>query len=244
MPVITHRRVNEMRAGRRRLSASVVGSSSMPSSSPRSSTVGAGRLGLARSPTMVKDHSLRKLAPLERRASARSVGPPETDALLGEAMRPMASSLPASPELAFGLRRHTLVMTSAPGGLFEEQQACDGMSPCARVTASPGSEGDNTDYHSSNEQGADEDGWPAYDEELQFAMDSDDDDGEASGAEVSCEPLPTPEQLIETQSWSTWPTPCHDLYSGSRFSGTQSNGTRSYIVTVSLKYVDMGVPEL
>ncbi|KAJ2406487.1 hypothetical protein J3F80_003414 [Coemansia sp. RSA 2526] len=233
-----------MRAGRRRLSASVVGSSSMPSSSPRSSTVGAGRLGLARSPTMVKDHSLRKLAPLERRASARSVGPPETDALLGEAMRPMASSLPASPELAFGLRRHTLVMTSAPGGLFKEQQACDGMSPCARVIASPGSEGDNTDYHSSNEQGADEDGWPAYDEELQFAMDSDDDDGEASGAEVSCEPLPTPEQLIETQSWSTWPTPCHDLYSGSRFSGTQSNGTRSYIVTVSLKYVDMGVPEL
>ncbi|PIA17535.1 hypothetical protein COEREDRAFT_24855, partial [Coemansia reversa NRRL 1564] len=34
------------------------------------------------------------------------------------------------------------------------------------------------------------------------------------------------------------------LYSGSRFSGTQSNGVRSYIVTVALKYVDMGVPEL
>ncbi|KAJ2302217.1 hypothetical protein IWW55_003521, partial [Coemansia sp. RSA 2706] len=50
--------------------------------------------------------------------------------------------------------------------------------------------------------------------------------------------------LIMSQSWSTWPTPCHDLYSGSRFSGTQSNGMRSYIVTVSLKYVDMGVPEL
>ncbi|KAJ2546253.1 GID complex subunit 4, VID24 [Coemansia sp. RSA 1933] len=58
------------------------------------------------------------------------------------------------------------------------------------------------------------------------------------------EPLPTPEQLILSQSWSTWPTPCHHLYSGSRFSGTQSNGTRSYMVTVTLKYVDMGVPEL
>ncbi|KAJ1823655.1 GID complex subunit 4, VID24, partial [Coemansia sp. RSA 2599] len=57
-------------------------------------------------------------------------------------------------------------------------------------------------------------------------------------------PLPTPEQLIFSQTWSTWPTPCHHLYSGSQFSGAQSNGTRSYVVSVTLKYVDMGVPEL
>ncbi|KAJ1990773.1 GID complex subunit 4, VID24 [Coemansia umbellata] len=62
--------------------------------------------------------------------------------------------------------------------------------------------------------------------------------------DMRSEPLPTPEQLILSQSWSTWPTPCHHLYSGSKFSGSQSNGTRSYMVTVTLKYVDMGVPEL
>ncbi|KAJ2044243.1 GID complex subunit 4, VID24 [Coemansia sp. RSA 2673] len=66
----------------------------------------------------------------------------------------------------------------------------------------------------------------------------------ASDDEVRNEPLPTPEQLILSQSWSTWPAACHHLYSGSKFSGTQSNGTRSYVVTVTLKYVDMGVPEL
>ncbi|KAJ2890301.1 hypothetical protein IWW38_004210, partial [Coemansia aciculifera] len=65
-----------------------------------------------------------------------------------------------------------------------------------------------------------------------------------SDDEARNEPLPTPEQLIISQSWSTWPTSCHHLYSGSKFSGTQSNGTRSYSVTVTLKYVDMGVPEL
>ncbi|KAJ2692023.1 hypothetical protein H4R19_006236 [Coemansia spiralis] len=63
-------------------------------------------------------------------------------------------------------------------------------------------------------------------------------------ADMPGEPLPTAEQLILTQSWDTWPTPCHDLYSGSRFRGEQSNGVRSYNVTVALKYVDMGVPEL
>ncbi|ORX73536.1 hypothetical protein DL89DRAFT_219402 [Linderina pennispora] len=47
-----------------------------------------------------------------------------------------------------------------------------------------------------------------------------------------------------SQSWSTWPTACHDLYSGSTFSGMQSNGVRSYAVAVTFKYVDMGVPEM
>ncbi|KAJ1905881.1 GID complex subunit 4, VID24 [Coemansia sp. IMI 209127] len=81
-----------------------------------------------------------------------------------------------------------------------------------------------------------------YDEE--YAMDSDYEIESADDEDMRNEPLPTPEQLILSQSWSTWPTPCHHLYSGSRFAGTQSNGTRSYMVTVALKYVDMGVPEL
>ncbi|KAJ2683160.1 GID complex subunit 4, VID24 [Coemansia sp. RSA 1285] len=78
-----------------------------------------------------------------------------------------------------------------------------------------------------------------------YAMDTDSElDGCSDEDDMRNEPLPTPEQLILSQSWSTWPTPCHHLYSGSRFSGSQSNGTRSYVVTVDLKYVDMGVPEL
>ncbi|KAJ2375199.1 GID complex subunit 4, VID24 [Coemansia sp. RSA 2607] len=68
--------------------------------------------------------------------------------------------------------------------------------------------------------------------------------GYSSDDEARADPLPTPEQLIFSQTWSTWPTPCHHLYSGSQFTGSQSNGTRSYVVTVSLKYVDMAVPEL
>ncbi|KAJ1729925.1 GID complex subunit 4, VID24 [Coemansia biformis] len=74
--------------------------------------------------------------------------------------------------------------------------------------------------------------------------DSSSDDDRLGDTDMPGEPLPTPEQLIFSQSWGTWPTPCHDLYSGSRFLGMQSNGLRSYSVTVSLKYVDMGVPEL
>ncbi|KAJ2347661.1 hypothetical protein IWW50_001105 [Coemansia erecta] len=218
-----------MRAGRRRLSASVVGSgNSVLSSSPRSSTGGVGRHGLTRGAAASKDHGMRKPGLLERRTSARSVGPGEGDTLLGEAMRPASSSLPASPELAFGQHWSSPTVTSAPDRHFDEQ-ACDGMGPYAGVAAaSPSCEDTSTDC------GGSEDEWATPDEELQFAMDSED-DGEL---------LPTPRQLIETQTWSTWPTPCHDLYSGSRFSGTQSNGARSYIVTVLLKYVDMGVPEL
>ncbi|KAJ2090488.1 GID complex subunit 4, VID24 [Coemansia sp. RSA 986] len=75
-------------------------------------------------------------------------------------------------------------------------------------------------------------------------MDTDYELEEGDEEDMRNEPLPTPEQLILSQSWSTWPTPCHHLYSGSQFSGSQSNGTRSYTVTVTLKYVDMGVPEL
>ncbi|KAJ1862516.1 hypothetical protein LPJ78_004666 [Coemansia sp. RSA 989] len=251
MPVITHRRVNEMRAGRRRLSASVVGgnpgsSSAVSGTSPRSTTA-ALRHGLLRSPTAVKDHSLRKPGSLERRGSARSAGLPEIDMRIDESLPQPSSSLPASPELAFGLHRHMHAVTSAPKPSRIEMD-CSNL--C--VQADSNSNTKHVQRQSTDVLNMAEDDWS--EDTLQFEMDCDNNSNDSRSSSNSngssnedyllAEPLPTPEQLIMSQTWSTWPTPCHDLYAGSRFSGTQSNGMRSYIVTVSLKYVDMGVPEL
>ncbi|KAJ2385600.1 hypothetical protein H4S02_004248, partial [Coemansia sp. RSA 2611] len=193
-----------MRSGRRRLSAGVVGgTASVLGSSPRSIGGGAVRHGPMRSPATTKDLSLRKPGPLERRGSSRSAVPSEADAQLGEPLAPSSSSLPASPELSYGLHRHTHPVTSAPGELFAEYSSA---SPCARgAAASP----DSAAQDSASELSDDEDGWAsAHDDELQFVMDSDE---EAGACEAGVESLPTPEQLIMSQSWSTWPTPCHDL---------------------------------
>ncbi|KAJ2789532.1 hypothetical protein H4R20_007163, partial [Coemansia guatemalensis] len=72
MPVITHRRVNEMRSGRRRLSAGVIGSGG----SPRAAGPGlVFRHGpIFRSLVDPKELPAGKPVPLERRASTRSVG--------------------------------------------------------------------------------------------------------------------------------------------------------------------------
>ncbi|KAJ1885091.1 GID complex subunit 4, VID24 [Kickxella alabastrina] len=86
---------------------------------------------------------------------------------------------------------------------------------------------------------------PTADSDIDYDDDDDLDPGYTSEFEErDNELLPTSEQLIFSQAWSTWPTSFHHLYSGSQFSGSQSNGKRSYEVDVSLQYVDMGVPEL
>ncbi|KAJ2849138.1 hypothetical protein IWW36_002853 [Coemansia brasiliensis] len=256
MPVITHRRVNEMRAGRRRLSASVVGGSNNSNSNTMlgttiRSTAAALRQGLLRGPAAVKDHSLRKPGSLERRGSARSAGLPEIEIRIDETLS-QSSSLPASPELAFGLHRHMRAVTSAPKPSGNEK---DYTKLCVEADVDSDSSAGCNGAMYMRRQSTDvlsmvEDDWT--EDDLQLEMDCDNSNnsnssnssGSSNEDELPAEPLPTPEQLIMSQTWSTWPTPCHDLYAGSRFSGTQSNGMRSYIVTVSLKYVDMGVPEL
>ncbi|KAJ2776832.1 hypothetical protein H4R18_005462 [Coemansia javaensis] len=210
MPVIAHRRANELRGGRRRLSAGAI----------------AGMGG----------------------SSSSSSSPP------GAKGAPLAASLPASPSLrcdprAAARARGELAAATAPDG-----QSADGH----------GGGPDRALWGSDDMHSAAADWWEADDSDNDSGGGGGDDNGASAGTAAGgsgsgsgsgsgggggaslagSEPLPTPEQLIFTQSWSTWPTPCHDLYSGSQFVGTQSNGMRSYSVTVALKYVDMGVPEL
>ncbi|KAJ2158328.1 GID complex subunit 4, VID24 [Coemansia sp. RSA 552] len=193
---------------------------------------------------------------------------------LGDDMPRASSSLPTSPDLPyFGQSRpHLLAVTSASPPLPPPdteagertsahthcpEAAADGSAPAgeaglcvghATSTLSTGSEASHvwSPLAADSMDGVDDEQPCILDSDSMYYSDVDSitDELIIEDEEDAGEPLPTPEQLIFSQSWSTWPTPCHDLYSGSRFSGTQSNGTRSYNVTVSLKYVDMGVPEL
>ncbi|KAJ2080756.1 GID complex subunit 4, VID24 [Coemansia sp. RSA 988] len=278
MPVITHRRVNEMRSGRRRLSAGVIGGSG----SPRAAGPGlVFRHGpLFRSLVDSKDHPEGKSVVLERRASTRSVGAPEAGV---EDVPSSSSSMPASPELFFvqasRLNTSCRQLTTASGSSVQREERANTTTNGGRPqivavanynTSASATDSTHTDAVSTEPLGcivenaacANVSTWGMFSDtgedgnafatmpkgELEQLPDSSFlyySTGEEFGEdELHSEPLPTPEQLIFSQVWNTWPTPCHDLYSGSRFSGTQSNGVRSYIVTVALQYVDMGVPEL
>ncbi|KAJ2006140.1 hypothetical protein GGI04_001980 [Coemansia thaxteri] len=230
-----------------------------------------GRGGGAISKDFTEQHALP--SSLERRASARSIGSDGTLPCYdmgGGALKPprsfLSSSLPssASPEAMFGHIRMFSPPSPPPSlqtvlrsqgaessramalsadsctGLIDEEPTAAHFAAIAAPSAellpstpltSPSSVGSHG--NSASEQPP----------SMLYGYDVASAD-ECSDDEVRNEPLPTPEQLIFSQSWSTWPTPCHHLYSGSKFSGTQSNGTRSYDVSVTLKYVDMGVPEL
>ncbi|KAJ2685120.1 GID complex subunit 4, VID24 [Coemansia spiralis] len=229
MPVITHRRVNEMRGGRRRLSIGAVGG-----------------------------HSSGNTFFVARHATGRGIGSPkdcsELEKSSGALKAPrqmLSASLPttASPEMTFGRIHPSLTPPATPPpptdtprsqGPSEGARAADSGKRCAgKDEPTPLGFGSCLSLAGPRLISP-----PAAASSELSRTDNDDGYDMASDDEVRNEPLPTPEQLIFSQSWSTWPTSCHHLYSGSKFSGTQSNGTRSYVVTVTLKYVDMGVPEL
>ncbi|KAJ2846797.1 hypothetical protein GGI22_006155, partial [Coemansia erecta] len=289
MPVITHRRVNEMRSSRRRLSVGAFGTYS-------ASTFSFSRNGMARSPAASKEYVEHKPGTLERRSSVRSI---ESSFATHAHSSAGESSAPTSPQLQSfvhsGQRRplritppptediqlmdlgassncsqdslvepvqhspsatHTSLVDS-PGTLVDDTTASNGSLDFSGAGALVGSKAIATATQYAASAGQINGGLRSHrggsDEALQlssgsydegYAIDSDYEVESADDEDMRNEPLPTPEQLILSQSWSTWPTPCHHLYSGSRFAGTQSNGTRSYTVTVALKYVDMGVPEL
>ncbi|KAJ2621922.1 GID complex subunit 4, VID24, partial [Coemansia sp. RSA 1694] len=212
MPVITHRRVYEMRGGRRRLSVGAVG-------------------GAATNSFVTNSFSL-----FVARQNQRGGSPKDCSLERTPSLKPLSASLPssASPDLLFGLIHPALTPPATPPPL----------------PAPPASQGPSEGPGASSAI-ASADTRPAFGAAPRLSIapaaapdppciesDTNSDD------EARNEPLPTPEQLILSQSWSTWPTACHHLYSGSKFSGTQSNGTRSYAVSVTLKYVDMAVPEL
>ncbi|KAJ2742851.1 GID complex subunit 4, VID24 [Coemansia sp. BCRC 34301] len=217
MPVITHRRVNEMRGSRRRLSVGAVGGvSAAPFFATRQQQRGSGGSSMGASP---KDCTLERNSPLKT----------------------LSSSLPstASPEMLFGLFHPAITPPATPPPppvlLSSQASQSEGAGASNSMTSAdtrPSAFGGAVPRLSAAPAAS-----PALDISC-IESDPNSDD------EARNEPLPTPEQLILSQSWSTWPTSCHHLYSGSKFSGTQSNGTRSYTVTVTLKYVDMGVPEL
>ncbi|KAJ2880791.1 GID complex subunit 4, VID24 [Coemansia aciculifera] len=222
MPVITHRRVNEMRGGRRRLSIGAVGGHSS------GNTFFTARHTAGRGIGSPKDCSEHISGSLERSGALKTP------------RQMLSASLPAaaSPEMTFGQIHPALTPPATPPPLSDTPSS---QGPSAGAGASSINVKEELDCQPTP---------LAFSSCLPLtgsrpiAHLADDGYDVASDDEVRNEPLPTPEQLILSQSWSTWPTACHHLYSGSKFSGTQSNGTRSYVVTVTLKYVDMGVPEL
>ncbi|KAJ2813601.1 GID complex subunit 4, VID24 [Coemansia furcata] len=245
MPVITHRRVNEMRGGRRRLSIGAVGG-----------------------------HSSGNTFFIARHAAGRGLGSPKdcSEHIPGSLKTPrqmLSASLPsaASPEITFGQIHSSLTPPTTPPPLSDTPSS-QGPSECAGASSDMTSADSNKARACKEEMDcqptplafssclslvgprpiahvvAASNEFSRMDNESYGTAVADDGYDVASDDEVRNEPLPTPEHLIFSQSWSTWPTACHHLYSGSKFSGTQSNGTRSYVVTVTLKYVDMGVPEL
>ncbi|KAJ2237677.1 GID complex subunit 4, VID24 [Coemansia sp. RSA 1286] len=250
-----------MRSGRRRLSVGAVGgypAASPGGSSPRSPTFAAlsrhsdckpgAQPPLARRlsarPQMLQDSApqpvfgsaaMRKPAADDARADPARAGPPT----------PAASPAigPASPGSPLPASDGRIPATEAGASLQSAGRLGSEPTPPASVTPAADSRPWLATGNVANALAvrASDRGMPSPLEDV---------DMDAEGSYCSDEedarndPLPTPEQLIFSQTWSTWPTPCHHLYSGSEFSGAQSNGTRSYVVSVALKYVDMGVPEL
>ncbi|KAJ2852830.1 hypothetical protein J3B02_003412, partial [Coemansia erecta] len=276
MPVITHRRVNEMRSGRRRLSVGAVGG--YPATSPG----GGGSSPRAAAFASLSRHSDCKpgaLLPMARRLSARTqmLQDSASQADFGSAimMRKPATDIAAVDGAG---RAGPPTPAASPGlgpaaGMSPLLLASDGRIPTASADASGlclepeslvcvTSAADSRSLHSTASTdddaaatataaaasvagtGRDALASPFEPSDMDVEISSDMDDEISDEDYARSDPLPTPEQLIFSQTWSTWPTPCHHLYSGSQFSGAQSNGTRSYVVGVTLKYVDMGVPEL
>lgn len=257
MPVITHRRASEMRVSRRRLSAGAVGGypSFVPITMGRNNSLlrGGNAFVVSRQVSSTKRPvEIPKLSTNNRDTEALSSA--GTSPILVHMVTDSSplhtrdpSELPPFPPLK---DRKITSPDEAVAASAKHQVESSSMSPVLAESEEASQMDGDKDMEYEQSQGSVIGSSKAADNRdiLDLSRSSTGSNNntvdECIDDELRHEPLPSTEQLILSQSWSTWPTPCHDLYSGSQFSGSQSNGTRSYRVTVSFQYVDMGVPEL